>query len=578
MLPEKSFEEEKKKQKNVNSSKSSLGSKKFSIFSIVANLLLIVSILFIIMIYNFADDDDKVEVKKKIVDFFLSLILNWIVFPVIIALSLLFFFPVKTVKGLFSNLKGKISEFSGVENNIARTNITFKDIGGLYEAKSDLEEVIFFYKNYDFFIKKGVKKPKGILLEGPPGNGKTLLAKALSNECDVPFFLFAGTEFEGFLYVEGSLKTKELFKKAREMPNGCIIFIDEFDCIARNRSTRVGNSVSQTINQFLIEMDGFENNDKILVLASTNLKHMLDPAILRPGRFDRTIFVGFPDYRSRKEIIEIYIKKTSGFFFDVDINDIADITFGLSGAAITNVINESALYAIKKKSDVINIETIVKTLGRVVFGIYENDDKTDNNTEEEKKIKAVHEAGHTLLALTMPNTFVRWVTVSATSSGGVGGYTMVSHKKTNSDVSFLNKKDVLSRIKINLGGRIAEEIFLGKENVTNGASNDFKKASLWIKKYIFEYSMSDLGMVPFEKEGEEIKAETEISQKSMEEIESVKKHILETCFAEAKRILLKNKKLLSNIVDSIIKFERLNRQQINYIYISKLPLHLKLLN
>ena len=395
---------------------------------------------------------------------------------------------------------GKMMNFgkSRAKLSLGEGKITLKDVAGLKEEKEDLEEIIEFLKEPAKFTKVGARIPKGVLLEGPPGTGKTLLAKAIAGEAGVPFFSISGSDFVEMFVGVGASRVRDLFLNAkRNAP--CIVFIDEIDAVARRRGTGMGgghDEREQTLNQLLVEMDGFGINEGIIVMAATNRVDILDPAILRPGRFDRKISVGSPDVGGREDILKIHAKNKP-LAEDVDLKQIAQTTAGFTGADLENLLNEAAIIAAKRNRGFIKQEDIKKAFIKVGIG---SEKKSRVVTEKERKITAYHEAGHAILFHVLPDVGPVY-TVSIIPTGiGAAGYTMPLPEK---DEMFLTKGKMKQEIMVSLGGRIAEEIIFG--DITTGASSDIKKATKVARKMVTRFGMSEqIGLINYDDEDDEV--------------------------------------------------------------------------
>ncbi|CAI2198863.1 4779_t:CDS:2, partial [Funneliformis geosporum] len=368
-------------------------------------------------------------------------------------------------------------------------SIGFKDIGGLQEAKEELGE-------------RGAKVPKGVLLVGPPGNGKTLLAKALAGECHLPFLFRSGSEFEEAVVGMGARRMRELFRQARSYPQGCIVFIDEIDAIGRKRySTSNVSHAEQTLNQLLNELDGFHPRDNIVILAATNSLRVLDSALLRPGRFDRQIFIPLPNLKGRREIIRLCVRKLA-IKSDVDLEEIAAMTKGLSGAQIANIFNEASILSIRHNKRFIDYEMIFEAYDRTLMGPSLT---SQTLTPAKKKIVAYHEAGHAVIG-------------------------MIDLYGESDDDYLINKSQMLAQVMSSLGGRASEELVFGLEYITVGAYSDFKRASEIVRSLIFRYGMSDLGIIPTQESffsGEEIPLE--LPETAKQKIEKEREKIMNQC-------------------------------------------------
>ncbi|NLJ96263.1 MAG: ATP-dependent zinc metalloprotease FtsH [Clostridiales bacterium] len=445
---------------------------------------------------------------------------------------------------------------------------TFKDVAGLDEEKEELREIVDFLKSPKKYIQVGARIPKGVLLVGPPGTGKTLLGKAVAGEAGVPFFSISGSDFVEMFVGVGASRVRDLFEDAKKN-SPCIVFIDEIDAVARRRGTGMGgghDEREQTLNQLLVEMDGFGVNEGIIVMAATNRVDILDPAILRPGRFDRKVSVGRPDVKGREEILQVHSKgKPLGD--DVDLKVIAQTTAGFTGADLENLMNESAIGAAKENRSYIISDDIKKAFIKVGIG---TEKKSKVISDKEKRITAYHEAGHAILFHILPDVGPVY-TVSIIPTGRAAGYTMPLPER---DDMFHTRGRMLQEIIVSLGGRAAEEMIL--DDVTTGASQDIKEATKTAKAMVTRYGFSDvIGMVNYEQDGDEVfigrdwghtKSYSEnIANKIDEEV----RKIIDESYAEAKRILLENKDVLDACADLLIEKERITREEFEALFEAK---------
>ncbi len=445
-------------------------------------------------------------------------------------------------------------------------NINFSNVAGLIEEKEELEEIVDFLKNPKKYIDLGARIPKGVLLEGPPGTGKTLLAKAVAGEAKVPFFTISGSDFVEMFVGVGASRVRDLFSEAKKNAP-CIIFIDEIDAVARRRGTGMGgghDEREQTLNQMLVEMDGFGINEGIIVMAATNRVDILDPAILRPGRFDRKVLVGRPDVVGRKEILEVHAKnKPLGE--DVDLEKIAQITSGFTGADLENLLNEAAIIAAKSDRAFIVQEDIDKALIKVGVG---KEKKSKIISDKEKRITAYHEAGHAILFHVLPDVGpVHTVSVIPTGAGAAG-YTMPLPEK---DEMFDTKGHMIQEIMVSLGGRIAEEIIL--DDITTGASQDIKQATAMAKAMVTKYGFSDrLGLINYDNDSEEVFIGRDLAQSkgyaehTASVIDEEVKNIIDTCYKDAKKIIEDHMEQLQKCAQMLIEKEKINQQEFESIF------------
>ena len=448
-------------------------------------------------------------------------------------------------------------------------NINFSNVAGLIEEKEELEEIVDFLKNPKKYIDLGARIPKGVLLEGPPGTGKTLLAKAVAGEAKVPFFTISGSDFVEMFVGVGASRVRDLFAEAKKNAP-CIIFIDEIDAVARRRGTGMGgghDEREQTLNQMLVEMDGFGVNEGIIVMAATNRVDILDPAILRPGRFDRKVLVGRPDVVGRKGILEVHAKnKPLGE--DVDLEKIAQITSGFTGADLENLLNEATIIAAKSDRAFIIQEDIDKALIKVGVG---KEKKSKIISDKEKRITAYHEAGHAILFHVLPDVGpVHTVSVIPTGAGAAG-YTMPLPEK---DEMFDTKGHMIQEIMVSLGGRIAEEIIL--DDITTGASQDIKQATAMAKAMVTKYGFSDrLGLINYDNDSEEVFIGRDLAQSkgyaehTASVIDEEVKNIIDTCYKDAKKIIEDHMEQLQKCAQMLIEKEKINQQEFESIFWQK---------
>ena len=445
-------------------------------------------------------------------------------------------------------------------------NINFSNVAGLIEEKEELEEIVDFLRNPKKYIDLGARIPKGVLLEGPPGTGKTLLAKAVAGEAKVPFFTISGSDFVEMFVGVGASRVRDLFAEAKKNAP-CIIFIDEIDAVARRRGTGMGgghDEREQTLNQMLVEMDGFGVNEGFIVMAATNRVDILDPAILRPGRFDRKVLVGRPDVVGRKGILEVHAKnKPLGE--DVDLKKIAQITSGFTGADLENLLNEAAIIAAKSDRAFIIQEDIDKALIKVGVG---KEKKSKIISDKEKRITAYHEAGHAILFHVLPDVGpVHTVSVIPTGAGAAG-YTMPLPEK---DEMFDTKGHMIQEIMVSLGGRIAEEIIL--DDITTGASQDIKQATAMAKAMVTKYGFSDrLGLINYDNDSEEVFIGRDLAQSkgyaehTASVIDEEVKNIIDTCYKDAKKIIEDHMEQLQKCAQMLIEKEKINQQEFESIF------------
>ena len=446
-----------------------------------------------------------------------------------------------------------------------KTNLD--SVAGLKEEKEELEEIVEFLKEPAKFTKVGARIPKGVLLEGPPGTGKTLLAKAVAGEANVPFFSISGSDFVEMFVGVGASRVRDLFEDAKKNAP-CIVFIDEIDAVARRRGTGMGgghDEREQTLNQLLVEMDGFGVNEGIIVMAATNRVDILDPAILRPGRFDRKVTVGVPDVGGREEILKVHAKnKPLGD--DVDLKQIAQTTAGFTGADLENLLNEAAIQAAKEDRAYLKQEDIKKSFIKVGIGA---EKRSRIVSEKDKKITAYHEAGHAILFHVLPDVGPVY-TVSIIPTGiGAAGYTMPLPEK---DEMFMTKGRMLQDIKVSLGGRIAEEIIF--DDITTGASSDIKKATQTARKMVTRYGMSDnIGVINYDNDGDEVFIGRDLAHAKSHseyitgEIDKEVKAIIDECYKDAKRIILEHESILHSCAELLLEKEKITREEFETLFV-----------
>ncbi len=443
---------------------------------------------------------------------------------------------------------------------------TFADVAGLYEEKEQLEEVVDFLSAPDKYTKLGARIPKGIILVGPPGTGKTLLAKAVAGEAGVPFFSISGSDFVEMFVGVGASRVRDLFEAAKKN-SPCIVFIDEIDAVARRRGSGLGgghDEREQTLNQMLVEMDGFGDNEGIIVMAATNRVDILDPAILRPGRFDRRIHVGVPDVRGREEILRVH-SKNKPLADNVDLGEIARTTAGFAGADLENLMNESAISAARDDRAFITEEDVKKSFIKVGIG---TEKKSRIISEKDKRITAFHEAGHAILFHMLPDVGPVYAVSVIPTGQGAGGYTMPLPEK---DEMYMTKGRMLQNITVSLGGRIAESLIF--DDVTTGASMDIHQATEAARDMVTKYGFSEeLGMINYQTSGDEVFIGRDIghtknySEGTSEIIDREVKKIIDDCYEKATKILKDNIDLLHRIAEKLIEKERIGREEFESLF------------
>lgn len=460
----------------------------------------------------------------------------------------------------------KAFEFGNSRAKLERNSKTrFTDVAGADEEKEELTELVAFLKNPKKFTEMGAKIPRGVLLVGPPGTGKTLLARAVAGEANVPFYSISGSEFVEMFVGVGAGRVRDMFKKAKENAP-CIIFIDEIDAVGRQRGTGVGgghDEREQTLNQLLVEMDGFEGNEGVIILAATNRADVLDPALLRPGRFDRQIRVSNPDKRARSQILKVHARNKH-FAPDVDFDNIAQRTPGFSGAELANVLNEAALLAVRSGHQMITLSDVDEAIDRVIGGPAK---KSRKYTEHERKLVAYHETGHAIIGLTLEDANqVQKVTI--VPRGDAGGYNLMTPRE---ETYFSTKKQLLATITGYMGGRTAEEIFFG--DVSSGAHNDIEQATRIARMMVTELGMSELGPIKYDSGDNAVFLGRDYSQLSNThsgqiafEIDQQVRKIIETAHSQATEIINNNKDKMDIIANALLEHETLNHEQIQSLY------------
>ena len=465
---------------------------------------------------------------------------------------------------------GKMMDFGKSRAKLANPNgkkVTFNDVAGLTEEKEELEEVVEFLKNPGRFIKIGARIPKGVLLVGPPGTGKTLLAKAVAGEANVPFFSISGSDFVEMFVGVGAARVRDLFAEAKKH-SPCIVFIDEIDAVARRRGSGLGgghDEREQTLNQMLVEMDGFGVNEGIIMIAATNRVDILDPAILRPGRFDRKVGVGRPDVKGREDILKIHCRQKP-LGDDVDLHEIARTTAGFVGADLENLMNEAAIQAARDDRAYIMKEDIDKSFIKVGIG---TENKSRVVPESERRITAYHESGHAILFHLLPDVGPVY-TVSIIPTGtGAAGYTMPLPENDN---VFMTRGKMIQDIMVSLGGRIAEELIL--DDITTGASQDIKQVTQYARAMVTKFGMSDeLGLINYDSgEGDEVFLGKEIGQQrpygenTQTVIDQEVKKIVNKCYKDAKAMIEEHIDVLHKCAALLLEKERINRAEFEALF------------
>ena len=513
---------------------------------------------------EFLIENKKPSIPTGIVDttepnFWLELLKG--IIPILIVGLLAFF-----IIGKIANAQGGgKSSFDFGKSKARRedtSQIRFNDVAGCEDEKDEMKEIVDYLKNPRKYAKSGARIPKGVILKGPPGTGKTLLAKAVAGEASVPFYYISGSDFLEMFVGVGASRVRDMFKKAR-LTAPCIIFIDEIDAVARQRGTGLGgghDEREQTLNQLLVEMDGFENNSGIIVLAATNRIDVLDPALLRPGRFDRQIDVNLPDLKGRVEILKVHSRNKT-LASDISLESVAKKTPGFSGAELENVMNEAAILSVRNKRDKISSADIDEAIDRVMGGPAK---KTKVISERSKRMVAYHEAGHAVIGLKIAlSETVQKITIIP--RGDAGGYVLMTPK----DESMLQTKgELLAKITSYLAGRASEEVFF--DDVTTGAHSDIARATSIARVMVTELGMSPLGPVQYEKDSGQVflgrdYGSARISGEVANEIDKAVRDIIENCLETARNCIKENKDILILIAETLLKYETITAEEIDYL-------------
>ena len=493
----------------------------------------------------------------------MNTILNLIPYVILIG-GMIFMF--KMIGGGGGGANAKAFDFGNSRAKLEKDSKTrFSDVAGADEEKEELKELVEFLKSPRKFANMGAKIPRGVLLVGPPGTGKTLLARAVAGEANVPFYSISGSEFVEMFVGVGAGRVRDMFKKAKQTAP-CIIFIDEIDAVGRQRGSGIGgghDEREQTLNQLLVEMDGFSGNEGIIILAATNRADVLDPALLRPGRFDRQIQVANPDKKARAEILEVHARNKH-FAPDVNFNNVAQRTPGFSGAELSNVLNEAALLAVRQGHQLITNEDVDEAIDRVIGGPAK---KSRKYTEHERKLVAYHEAGHAIVGLTLEDANkVQKVTIIP--RGQAGGYNLMTPKE---ETYFQTKTQLKASITGFMGGRVAEEVFFG--DVTSGAHNDIEQATRIARLMVTELGMSDLGPIKYASGEDAVflgrdytSTNNSHSGQIAYEIDQQVRKIIDECYSECRNIIQSQKDKLELIANALLEYETLNNEQIESLY------------
>ena len=480
--------------------------------------------------------------------------------PLLLLIGAGFYFVNKQVSGNNMSLEfGK----SKAKLNSEKDKVTFDNVAGLVEEKAEVKELIDFLKNPKKFQRLGARIPKGVLLVGPPGTGKTLLAKAIAGEANVPFYYISGSDFVELFVGVGASRVRDMFKQAKQTAP-CLIFIDEIDAVGRQRGTGLGgghDEREQTLNQLLTEMDGFGANEGIIIIAATNRPDVLDPALLRPGRFDRQVMVSLPDVREREAILKVHAKNKI-LADDVVLGNLAKRTSGFSGADLENLLNEAALLAVRRNKDAISMAEVDEAHDRVLMGPAKTSRKL---SEEDKKITAYHEAGHVVVGLRLEKSnVVQKVTIIP--RGMAGGYTNIQSEEEKAHVTKTELGETISTL---LAGRVTEQLVF--DEITTGASNDIERATKIARSMVTEYGMSELGPMQLEQNessvflGRDYNKSRNFSDQVAFEIDQQIRKIIDACYKKAEEVIKKDSKLVDLIANTLIKYETLTKEQIDYL-------------
>ena len=508
-------------------------------------------------------EEEEVEKENPLLTYGIPIILSIVVVMIIMAMM--------NSQGAGPAGGGRMMNFGKSRAKMVspgQTQITFKDVAGLVEEKEDLEEIVDFLKDPSKYTSVGARIPKGVILVGPPGTGKTLLAKAVAGEAGVPFFSISGSDFVEMFVGVGASRVRDLFAEAKKN-SPCIVFIDEIDAVARRRGTGLGgghDEREQTLNQLLVEMDGFGVNEGIIVMAATNRVDILDPAIMRPGRFDRKVGVGSPDVRGREDILRVHAKnKPLGD--DVDLAQIAQTTAGFTGADLENLLNEAAIRTAKDNRSYITQEDIKASFVKVGIG---SEKRSKLISDEEKRITAYHEAGHAILFHVLPGVGPVYSISIIPTGMGAAGYTMPLPEK---DEMFRTKSKMLNEIVVDLGGRVAEELIFGHDDVTTGASQDFKQATKLARRMVTTYGMSDkIGVMSYNEDDDEVFIGRDLahgrsmSEETLREIDIEVKRIITECHDRARDIIRAHKDILDRTADLLLIKEKIDMDEFNALW------------
>ncbi len=491
------------------------------------------------------------------------------ILPYILILVVLFFF-MSFMSAQSGGNNSKMMNFGRSRARLATPDngktVTFKDVAGVEEEKDQLEEIVDFLRNPKKYIEVGARIPKGVILVGPPGTGKTLLAKAVAGEAGVPFFSVSGSDFVEMFVGVGASRVRDMFMEAKKNAP-CIVFIDEIDAVARRRGAGMGgghDEREQTLNQLLVEMDGFSVNEGIIVMAATNRVDILDPAIMRPGRFDRKVFVNRPDIKGREDILRVHAKNKP-LSDDVNLHEIAQATSGFTGADLENLLNEAAIVAAKGDIKFVRKEDIKKAFIKLGIGV---EKKSRIVSDKEKRITAFHESGHAILFHLLPDVGPVY-TVSIIPTGSAGGYTMPLPEQ---DEMYLTKGKLIQEIIVSLGGRAAEELIF--DDITTGASQDIKEATRTARSMVIKYGFSDsVGLISYDNDDDEVFIGRDYghtkaySDHTANVIDDEVRRIIEECYEKAKKMLKDNENVLRKCAELLLEKERISREEFEALFL-----------
>jgi cell division protease FtsH len=499
----------------------------------------------------------------------MSILVSW--FPIILFIGVWMYF-MRQMQG--SGGRGAMSFGRSRARLVGEDQIkvTFADVAGVDEAKEEVKELVDFLKDPQKYHNLGGKIPSGILLIGQPGTGKTLLARAIAGEAKVPFFAISGSDFVEMFVGVGASRVRDMFEQAKKS-SPCIIFIDEIDAVGRHRGAGLGgghDEREQTLNQLLVEMDGFEGNEGVIVIAATNRPDVLDPALLRPGRFDRQVTVGLPDLQGREQILKVHLKKVKAAN-DIIPRAIARGTPGFSGADLENIVNEAALFAARDGKKSVDMELLERAKDKIIMGV---ERRSMVMTEDEKKLTAYHESGHAIVGLSLPDHDPVYKVTIIPRNRALGATFFLPERDSYS----ISKIKLLGQISSLFGGRIAEELIFGAEKVTTGASNDFQRATSLARNMVTRWGLSDrLGPLTFGEDdgevflGHSVTKRKEMSEDTAKVIDEEIKSVVEKSYAVAKEILVANLDKLHNMANALLKYETLSIEQLNDIMENKIP-------